>query len=187
MRRADTRRDEGTREAGSILIVALIYLVAVGITVGALAGWASNDLGNSTRLGAVRSEQDAARSVAELAMQNIRYAPMLGSNQTLNASPPSYCWTTSPPNQPTGVSGIDGYSMNAWCSTTWNPTSAATRVVTISVCSNQLNAATCAATPYLKVVVTFDDYPPGGAAPISGSCTLWSWCGQGQTINAWIW
>jgi len=184
-----TRREkpcgsEASAERGSILIVALIYLVAVGVTIGALAGWAANDLGNSTHFTSVRSEQDAARSVAELAMQNIRYTPMLASTQTLNASPPNYCWGAGPTS---GISNIDGYSMYAWCSTAWNPTSAATRVVTVSVCPTTQSAPSCAATPYLKVVVTFDDYPPGGAAPISGSCTLWSWCGQGETINAWIW
>jgi len=165
------------------MVIALIYLVAVSLTVGALAGWAANDIHASPRFATGRTLQDAARSTAELAIQNIRYAPLLGATQTLNASPPNYCWGSGPASSLT----IDGYTMSSWCSTAWNPTSAQTRVVTISTCKSTVSAAACSANPLLSVVVTYDDYPPGGAAPISGSCLLWSWCGEGQTINSWVW
>jgi len=172
------------REAGSVLILALVYLTAVSITVLALAGWSMSNLHNSTRFAAVRELQDAARSTTELAMQNIRYTPMLSSSQTLDANPPSACWGSGPTS---GLSHIDGYSLNVWCSTVWNPTSADTRVVTLSTCLQTLSAAQCAANPYLQVVVTYDDYPPGGAAAVSGPCTDWNWCGQGETIDSWTW
>jgi hypothetical protein len=62
--------------------------------------------------------------------------------------------------------------------------------VTINTCQSTVPAATCEGTnpgPYLQAVVVFDDYPPGGAAPVNGSCQLWSWCGEGMTITSWIW
>jgi hypothetical protein len=179
-----TARHAARDERGSTLILAFVYLVAVGITVTALTGWAANNLNNTGRLSTVRSLQEAARSTTEVALQSIRYTPLLQPSQTLNASPPNYCWGPGPTS---GVSNIDGYSVNSWCSTVWNPTSAVTRVVTISTCLSTVSAAACANAPYLKVVVNYDDYPPGGAAPVSGSCELWTWCGEGQTIVSWVW
>ena len=177
-----THRD--AKDAGSVLVLALIYLTAVSITVLALANWSANNLDNTTRFSAVRSLQDAARSTTELGMQNIRYAPMLSTSQTLNASPPRACWGSGATS---GVTSIDGYSMNVWCSTVWNPTSADTRVVTFSTCASTVTATQCAAAPYLQVVVTYDDYPPGGAAAVAGPCTDWNWCGQGMTVDSWVW
>ena len=88
--------------------------------------------------------------------------------------------------------------MDVWCSTTWNPSSANTRVVTFSTCKSNgvspssptsvvLAAATaCAANPLLQVIVTFDDYPANViSAPTSAQCVVY--CGTGMTINSWVW
>lgn len=173
-------------EEGSVLILALVYLVAVGVAMIALTGWLSNDLGNVSKFSGSRELQLAAQSTAELAIQNIRYTPLLATSETLDASPPSYCWGSGPASE---VQNIDGYSLDAWCSTQWDPTSAATRIVTISICLSTMTATACAASgqSYLQVVVTFDDYPPGGAAPVQGPCTDWDWCGEGMTIDSWTW
>jgi hypothetical protein len=46
--------------------------------------------------------------------------------------------------------------------------------------------ATCATSPLLQAVVTFDDYPTtGNAQPMASVCT-WS-CGEGMTVNEWAW
>jgi hypothetical protein len=180
--RRDPKRSQDDAERGSVLIVALIYLCAVGIAMLSLTGWIANDLSNTSRFSNVREEQLAASSVAELAIQNIRYTPLLSATQ--NASPPSYCWGSGPSS---GVASIDGFSFDAWCSTVWNPTSAATRVVTISICQSTVSATGCAASPYLQATITFDDYPPGGAAPVQGPCTDWGWCGEGMTVSGWVW
>jgi hypothetical protein len=81
--------------------------------------------------------------------------------------------------------------IDSFCSTVWNPSSAQTRVVTVYSCPDtgkSVSAMTtaCIAHPYLQVKVAFDDYPAQGSAPI-GICTLWGWCGQGQTISLWKW
>lgn len=171
-----------TGDQGSVIILALVYLTAVSISVLALAGWSSTSLHTTNAFSSVREFQDAARSTTELAMQNIRYAPQLNSTQ--NASPPVACWGSGASS---GLTSIDGYSMNVWCSTVWNPTSGDTRVVTFSTCQSTVSATACAASPYLQVVVTYDDYPPGGAAAVAGPCTDWNWCGQGMTVDSWIW
>jgi hypothetical protein len=168
-----------------VLILAFVYLCAVGVTIAGLAGWAANDLDNSTTFGNVRELQEATTSVTTFAIQQIRYTPELSASQ--NASPPVPCWGSASSSGLTISENAVSYPIDVWCSTVWNPTSGDTRVVTFSACNSSLSAAACAASPYLQVVVSFDDYPPGGAAAVSGPCTDWGWCGQGQTIESWIW
>jgi hypothetical protein len=170
-------------EAGAVLVLALLFLVVVGGVVGSLATWAQNDLNNTAKFTAARSVQYAADSATEVAIQDIRYTPLLSANQTLNASPPTYCWNN--PGTPE-LPAVDGVSMDVWCSTAWSPSSANTRVVTFSTCQNNVAAATCAAKPLLQVVATFDDYPANViSAPTSAQCVVY--CGTGMTINSWVW
>lgn len=122
----------------------LFLLLSVGV-VAALANTTMNDLTNSRNFSAVRSTQYASSSVTEQALQSIRYTPLLAAGETLNASPPSYCWGNSPTSTISNIDGISG--MTAWCSTAWNPTSAATRTVTISTRLSSVSAQSCAITP----------------------------------------
>ena len=104
---------------------------------------------------------------------------------TLNASPPAACWGTAPDVPP----AVDGQSVAVWCSTVWYPSSAATRVVTISACAAAETAASCASNPYLQAEVTFDDYPPLGvsAPPTTTPVPCSSYCGTTMTVNSWEW
>ena len=142
----------------------------IGLIVGALASWTSNSLKNSVNFQQARSAQYALSSATQVAISNIRYTPLLNSNQTLNASPPSYCWGTSAPSELTIQSGQGGQSNQValWCSTAWYPSSltTTTRVVTISACLTSVvpdtSPAQCASTPGLQTVVAFDDYSSNG-------------------------
>jgi hypothetical protein len=174
-------------ETGSVLIMAMIYLVAVSMMVTALAAWTSNDLNNTTNFSSSRSLQYAASSATNLAIQSIRYAPLIATGQTLNASPPSYCWGNGPKSDLT----TNTFDVAVWCSTAWSPTNlVATRVVTLSACQYNAsmtatqNATTCAAAPLLQVVVTFDDYP---AFSNSTTTACHVFCGTFMTQNSWVW
>jgi hypothetical protein len=172
-------------ESGSVLVLALLYLIAISLVLAGLASWVINDLNNSSRFSSARSLQFAANSATELAIQNMRYAPLLSAGQTLNASPPSYCWGSGPTSQLTGSNTVDGVSIEVWCSTVWTPSSADTRVVTFSSCLSGVNASTCVVNPTLAAVVAFDDYPPGVSTPNSGVCAVY--CGTGLTVESWLW
>ncbi len=193
-------------EAGAVLLLALIFLLIGIIVVGALTNALTDDLGNSNTFKLTRTLQYAARDATEVAIQDIRYQPLLSTGQTLNASPPSYCWGSGPVSEfpiseltTPSVASIDGLSaMAVWCSTSWTPTSAATRVVTLSTClynpSDPTAAADCAARPLLQAVVTFDDYPSGlVSAPSPWPCysangaTIGLYCGASATTNSWVW
>jgi trimeric autotransporter adhesin len=174
----------GRDDTGAILILAMIFMLVIGLIVGGLATWTANDLRNSINFQADRQAQYALSSATQVAIQNIRYTPLFSS--TLNVSPPSYCWTSSP----AGPSELT-YGPNqvvVWCSTVWNPSSASTRVVTVSACLTSVNstAAACAASPGLQTIVTFDDYSSSNPTANPGFCLTPpnGTCGAGMTINS---
>ena len=184
----ESRVDDVRDEAGAILILALIFLVAVGAVVGSLASWAMNDIHNTTAFTTARTLQYAENSAVDTAMQNIRYTPQLSATQ--NASPPAPCWGTGSSSQ----LAIDGSNVDVWCSTVWAPGSVNTRVVTISACqvtaaqagqSASALATSCAGNPDLQAVVTYGDYPAGDSAPNTAECVVY--CGTSMTVNSWIW
>ena len=188
---ARSRRDE----RGSSLVLVLFFVVASSLIAAALANWAMNDLQNTVTFSSARALQSAASGATQVAIQSMRYTPLVSTSQTLNASPPSYCWGSSAPSElpvtnflQAGQTSIGGSTeVGVWCSTAWNPSSATTRVVTFSTCliTTGMTASSCAADPALVAVVTFDDYPPGGSAPSAGQCD--TYCGTSMTVDNWDW
>jgi hypothetical protein len=179
-------RGDAGGERGAVLILALIYLVAVSLVLLALASWATNDLSNTTVFASSRSLQYAANSVTETAIQSVRYTPLLSTAQTiqtLDASPPTYCWGNGSSNSELVVDSDD---VTVWCSTAWTPLNVtSTRVVTFSTCLSKVGAAACAQNPLLQVVVAFDDYPTGPSAPTSAQCVVF--CGTSMVVKSWVW
>ena len=177
-------------ESGAVLILALVFLVAVSVIIGGLTDWITNDLRNSTNFAETQSVTSSATNAVNLAIQSIRYAPLLynvattNQTQTLNASPPSACWNSATSQQ---------FAMNIYCSSTWNPRVRIPRVVTISACPTSprgplpgpLRRPPAPAQPMLQAVVTFDDYPTGVSAPSLVQCVVY--CGTGMTIDSWNW
>ena len=88
------------------------------------------------------------------------------------------------PSGASTVSSINGDSESVWCSTVWNPSSTATRIVTLDACPSTVSATKCAATPSLQAVVTFDDYPKSGYTTINTVCT--ATCGDSMKLDSWI-
>jgi len=185
-------------EKGAILILALVYIVSIGLIVGALADWATNDLGNTARFNSASALNYAVSSVTEVAIQSIRYTPLLAANQP-QGTPTGFgeCWT---PVFPSLVSEIvvNNDNVSVWCSTVEELNTSTTRTVTFYACpttltgtnansSTLVNAAeaSCALKPTLTAVVVFDDYPPGGSTPLKVQCT--TFCGVGAITEQWTW
>lgn len=179
-------------ETGAVLILALIFLVTISVVVGFLTDWTTNNLLNSQNISNSQSVTTSATNAVNLAIQNIRYTPLLyaagPTDLTLNASPPNYCW---------GNGASQAFGMNVYCTTVWNPTSANTRQVTVTACPTSQTAPvtgtaswsaaqnTCPVNPYLQAIVTFDDYPSGVSAPSQVQCV--ANCGSSLTVNQWNW
>jgi IPT/TIG domain len=170
----------GDREAGAVLVLVLVFLLVGAVIVGALATAATSDLHNSGNFASSRTDKGNATSAINSAIASIRYTPLLGTNQTLNASPPGSCFATGK----TQVTTSDGSVMSVWCSTAWNPALAATRVVTLSSCAGGADPKACAANPMVQAQVTFDDYPTGTAIAASNAACF-AYCGTSMTINNW--
>jgi len=174
--KVSSRSDPGRDEAGAVLVLALLFLAAVGGIVGSLASWATNDLNNTATFTSARTLQYAFNGATEVAIQNIRYTPLLA---TTDQGVPGSCWGTSSSLQ------IDNQNIDVWCSTQWTPTSASTRVVTFDACPHGGTASACVANPSLEAVVTFDDYPTGSSPPNPAACV--AYCGTSMTVNSWVW
>lgn len=176
---------DGHGERGAILILALVYIIVASVVVAALTTWASGDLNNTNNFTAARNMDYSLSSAVEVAINDIRYTPLVAANQTLNASPPSYCWGSGP----TSTYELPGSTNNiaVWCSTLMDEANQQhdNRTVTISACLATTSATQCAATPLLQAIVEFDDYPPTGATVYTGACS--TYCGEGATLVSWDW
>jgi hypothetical protein len=179
-------------ERGAVLILALVYLVSVSAIIAALTSWALNDLNDTTHFSSGFALQNAAGSATEVAIQYVRYSStplILGSNPAIsclgaNATPPTVTFTNGPNSDPTFFTD----TMAVWCSTNWSPDTSATRTVTFWACVSPVGGTTasaCQASPILKAIVVFDDYPSSLSAPIDGQCNVW--CGSGMIVSTWDW
>jgi len=190
----NARSRKSDQDRGAILILALIFIVAVGVIVTALASWATNDLNNTGTFTNIQKLHSDATGMMKLSIGYVRYNPIIEGNQAVNvASPVTACWGgTNPQLLPT----IDGYQVAVWCSTVWNPSSSTTpptRVVTFYACqaysaSGVAVPASVCTTPgetLLTEVVGFDDYPTGVNAPNQTLCSIL--CGEGETIISSQW
>jgi hypothetical protein len=175
-----------TGEDGAILILALVYLIAVSMTVLALSSWATNDLNNSTKFSSANSLTLAASDMMNASIQYVRYNPLISSSQQIGVpSQAVACWGGTATSS---IPVIGGDQVAVWCSTIWQPRSFQTRVVTFDACPIDVSANSCGgANALLTATVTFDDYPPAPKtlAPIDELCTVW--CGSGLTISNWTW
>ncbi|MGH3732167.1 MAG: beta strand repeat-containing protein [Acidimicrobiales bacterium] len=183
-----------SREEGAILILALVYLISISLVVATLSTWATNDLNNSSRFTSANSLTLAATDMADIAIQYVRYNPLISSSQPVGIpSDWTACWAGG---STMAIPVINGEQIAVWCSTVWNPLNNlstlppyASRAVTFVACPVSVTAYTCEheSDPLLTADVDFDDYPPAPArsAPIQSLCSVW--CGAGMTLVSWQW
>ena len=188
--------------------------MAIGLIVGGLASWTANDLQDSLDFQSARNVHPRLSSTSQVAIQNIRYTPLLGDqndpSQTLNASPPSYCWGPDPAPGDGTVSELTvpdqnnpaGLQVAVWCGATFDPTSQSTRVVTVSACltsvvptpssGSPLNSVQSAAVSWRGAPRGPDDrdlrrlLPLSNPTPTQVKCSTppQGSCGTGMTINS---
>jgi hypothetical protein len=180
-----SRGDSSDGDRGAVLILALVYIIAVSLVVGALSTLAMNNLNNSPKFSSTVELDSAASNMTQVAIQYVRYNPVISTSQTPNiASPLVACWGGDSIAQLPPFSNT--YQIAVWCSTVWNPLLSTTRVVTFYACPISLSAAQCENSTLLESQVTFDDYPSSPlSAPIQTLCTVL--CGRSMSITSWIW
>lgn len=131
-------------DAGSSLILALIFLIVGSLIVAALTTWTMNDITNVSRFQVNRETLYAANSEAELALWGSRY--------TYPVSVSGYECPDA------GAETFNGISVVAWCSTVTNVEPTISREVTISVYPGGTSLSSQPSTPpLLEGEVAFDD------------------------------
>jgi hypothetical protein len=188
-------------EAGAVLILALAYILAISLIVGAMADWAMNDLNNTKHFNSTSQLHIAVSSVTNLAIQNIRYTPD-PSTPTSNPTGLGTCWVPQPVGSPAFSQYlIDTYTVAVWCNTSTDFSSEMTRTVTFYACLSSLSSSSspsaistamtnCSNSPLLTAVVVFDDYPAQGAPGQTVQCNApqgLGQCGEGMDLQSWIW
>jgi hypothetical protein len=161
-------------------------MIMVAGVVTAMLDWSQNNLNNVAHFKSARSVQYALSGATQVAMQTVRYE---FTSTTPTPANPAICPNSVPVT-------IEGNEVEVWCSAVWAPTSVSTRVVTFSACTQATTVndvstpvvpaptgTTCAASPELQAVVTFDDYSAGNPLVNQSPCT--STCGSSMTINSW--
>ncbi len=203
-----------------MLILALVYIIVVSVTVGALAYWATNGLNSTTQFFSGAQLQYAASAAVQTAVQSIQITPepgdpssaldgqtpltqMSSAPVTVNGTTTTYAAYTSTPGvcwvPATGsVSSVSFYSSTltiaVYCSTVEKLTQSVgakgTRVVTFYACQYAAGVTTgtsCAASPLLQAVFSFDDYPDGGGPVLTSQCNVEGLaCGEGSTELSWV-
>jgi len=173
-------------ERGAILILALSFIIVVSVIVAALSTWAINSLNNTTNFNTARSLDYAASGATEIAIQSIRYTPLVGSVQnpsgTIVPLGPSWCWGSGPTSTAPAINGI---TITVWCSTVENLASSSTRLVTFYACRSSTTESVCINRPVLQAEVSFNDYPPGGGVTLTNTCA--QTCGEGANLVNWTW
>ncbi|MGH3733452.1 MAG: hypothetical protein ACRDVC_08790 [Acidimicrobiales bacterium] len=167
-----------------------MYIVAIGLVVGALASWVNDDLINTGHFQSASALDYAATAATDVAIADIRYTPYEAST----APGPGNCFNAPAGANTSGLWSSNssmGYTMAVWCSTTQTVPAQITREVTFYTCeestlelsSPNTAAQDCEASPFLFAEVGFDDNPPNGYL----TSTCYDSCGETADVQKWIW
>ena len=184
-----TRR-RGDASAGVSLILAMIFMVMVAFIVVSLGAWTSTGLLSTISYNYAQQSAATANSATEIAVQTVRYN---FNSTTINQWAPVACIP------PSGQFTANGQTVSVWCRTKWSPTNVnSTRTVTFWTCPGTTFTQSCAQTPLLQAIVTYNDFPTSGLSsdctPVSPttttssttSTTVVSTCGVGMQIKSWV-
>lgn len=168
-------RRESRDESGVALIIALVFVVGIGVVLTALVSLTGTNLTTTVDLQQQRNIEFAADAGIEGAIQALRHqAPSSLTSPTC----PSY------PSSPSTSLTINGVTMDVACSMSI-PAGFYGRLVEFDAC--QIPAATfaaCQAAAAVRVEVQFDDVAPGCSSGANPGCYGSSW-GTGMTIETW--
>ena len=171
-------------DSGAALILALVFLLAVGTLIVAVGQFAVTAQSNTINLKAERALRANASSAATVAIQQVRvnYAYQPDTSQTAlhYDGTPYLCapgWVNT------------SYKVTVFCQGTAYPGTASSRVVDFYVCKNGTSASTCTAAGSSSTVlvseVIYDDVPAG--QPTGAQCSAGSsgTCGLTVSISKW--
>jgi hypothetical protein len=138
-----------------------MFIVVVGVIIGSLAMASGNDIMNIGNFKTSRATVTAAEGATQSQMNAMRYV-----------------YATTCPGTPYSLNGA---SIVVTCSTTTNPASSASRVVTFTA-SPQGSSTTV-----ISAQVTYDDFSSSfNKNDCLASTPSPTTCGTGMTVNSWV-
>ena len=157
------------------MILALVFLIVVGLITISIAGLTAADLRLTSNFSSAQSMTAAADGATEVA---INYARSNFDGATLN--------NVAPCNS---AQQFNVQTVQSWCETQWAPLAPATRTVTISTClASVTSGVACESSPLVQAIVVFDDYPASSSysscAPIALGVTNVT-CGSQMDLQSW--
>ena len=136
-------------EEGAVLIIALVFIMSMGLLVGTLVTLTDTNLIATTSLNAQRSRQYAVEGALETAVQIVRYPTATAGSCGATKSVVSVTIPTTPPSQPVSV----------WCQTT---ALTGSRDVTFWACPvGVMSLSDCQSAAVFQAEVLYDDIAPG--------------------------
>jgi hypothetical protein len=173
-------RDQTCRrdERGTSLILALVFIFAVGMVLVAVGGLAANALLNTNNADAERTSAQDAENAVTIAIQYVRYLPALPS--------PSLCL---PPGStiPSSGQGNGANNLEVYCTTTVQQTNSRTRVVEFYACPSGTSPVNCGTSPLLHAEVSYNDLNSQGVDDcyVEGGATVTTSCGTAMNVDLW--
>jgi hypothetical protein len=195
-------------ERGSALVLALIFVVAMGGIILALATFTSNSMLTTSNVRAQRTVLNDAETATVTAMQSLRSnysgtedaqgnpGAYLGPNTAVscfanNVTPAGGGNVVLPSSNPQS----SGSSVSLYCTGNYNPTSPATRVVDFFACRANVSGAACIAPGSTQVVlhaqVSYNDFSTAGQNACgpnynpNATPPMVQTCGTAMTVNTW--
>jgi hypothetical protein len=156
-------RSVGADETGAALVLALVFMVSVGLLIGVLVNLVETNLLATSNLSQQRALQEAADGALETAVQAVRYVPV--KNFSHECANPVVKFTTADLNADFGYSGSS--DLWVWCS---DAVLSGERQVTF--CAGPSSMGSCPLSPvpaeYARAEVLFGDIaPPTPACAVS--------------------
>lgn len=166
------------RETGSVMILALVFMLVGAVVIGGLATWATNDLIITTRFRNASQLLYAAGGATDAAIWSSRYT-------VHDTNPIGY---PCPGTRPSVL--INGQYIADWCITTPSVSISVTRQIAFSACVNPTPASSLSqncTNPLLTAVVNFNEDAVGVNNQFIQYCTVLNPvnCGAGMTIISW--
>lgn len=179
-------------ESGATLVLAMIFLIAFALIIGALANWTSTGLSSTLQFQNAASKYYAAEGVTQVAIRQLRYsypAPAGGSSFACPLNVPA---GPSPPPTSSAAVSMNDVLIQDWCSI--KESGETFRIATVTAClvtsgtvlNGPCTVSSGSATKLLAAQVTFTDYSPT-SYPTSPTCTssTLSNCGESMSFNYW--
>lgn len=158
-------------ERGASLVLAIVFVFAVGLALVAIGDFATGALRNTSNLQQLRSSEASAEAATTVALRYVQTT----YTASIYAGTPTACLPT-----PSVSSDV------VWCSQTATPPSSDSRIVDFYTCPSGTSAANCVTgnqALLLHAQVAYADWNFAGQKNCSTSTQ--ATCGSGVTIETW--